>query len=407
MTIFYYTALKGTNIVSGQIEANSLKEARDVLRGSNIVPTRISERNDGDSEKLRLKQKRPQALKKLSLREQIDFTNILYVLSKTGISIIEALLFIEMQVTDKNVRGVAIELRKHLLGGAKLSDAFAKFPNLFDQTYVGLIKAGEESGELDSTLERMIYLLDKQDKLKSKTVSTMVYPVFIVTLASLVTLLMLTFVYPAFKEMYEQMGKKLPLITEILINIGIFLKTYWIIIPIIIVSVIYLMTFLNKWPVSRKIIHKYILKIPVIKTIIEFAALSNFLSVMKIAFEAGIPILDSLLLSIHTIKNLTIKESMKEAATKIKQGQSFSVALKSTGVIPPIIMCMISTGEQSGQLSEMLEQASTYVDIQLDRAVELLNKLVEPFLLVFIGGIVLVLALALYLPLFQSYSNMM
>ena len=133
----------------------------------------------------------------------------------------------------------------------------------------------------------------------------------------------------------------------------------------------------------------------------------NFIAVLKIAFDAGVPIVDSLMLANLTTQNYILHDSIKDAANKIQQGQSLSKSLKATNAIPSIIMCMISTGEQSGQLGDMFEQSSLYIDTQLERIMDTLNKLFEPILLVIIGGIVLTLALALYLPLFQSYSNIL
>lgn len=422
MPVFSYTALKsGKNKVTGKIEASSMKDARDALRRLDLIPTKIEEQVDSSTQvkpKFNFsfggsgtgsepgKSERVVKIPKLSMREKIDFTNTLYILSKTGISIIEALLFIELNASTNKVRRLAIELRRQVLLGSNLSDAVAKYPETFDFIYSGLIRAGEASGELDTTLRRMMDLLDKQDKLKSKIISTMAYPAFMIVLANLVTLVMLCFVFPAFKDMYDNMGQKLPLITQVLMDLGMFLKKYWFTIPIFFGTVGYAIYFILTWPVSRRVIDNSLLHIPVLDNFVKLTALSNFLSVLKVSFDAGVPILDSLMLANMTIQNMKIQKVFREAAMKIQHGMSLSTALKATNVVPGIIMCMISTGEQSGQLGDMLEQCSIFIDTMLDRIVDLLNKLAEPMLLVVIGGIVMVLALALYLPLFQSYANM-
>ena len=415
MPVFSYTALKsGNQKVNGKIEAISLREARESLRKMNLVPTKLEEviqankaektsTKGKDAEKSQGKKLK---IKKLNLKDRIDLTNTLHVLSKTGISLIESLLFIEMNTGNLKIKALCAELRKHVLSGLNLSDSISKYPDIFDPVYIGLIRTGEEAGELDTTLARMTVLLDKQDKLGNKITMTLMYPAFIIVLAVVVTTVMLTLVFPAFKEMYGQMGNKLPWITQTLIDIGVFLKTYWYMIPVMFGAIGYGIYRTFKWSVTRRLIDKYCLEIPVFKTFIQFSNLSNFLAVMKVAFDAGVPIVDGMILANHTVRNMIMQEHLKESSTKIQQGQSLTVALKSTGVIPAIIMMMISTGEQSGQLGELLEHAANYIDVQLDRTIELLNKLFEPFLLIVIGGIVLVLALALYLPLFQSYQNM-
>ncbi len=409
MPLFIYTAMNSKKeTVKGSVTADTLRDAREILRTKNLMPTKIEEQSaktDKNKSKARNKNKKVK-LKKLGMAEKIEFTNTLYILSKTGISIVEALLFVEMNVSNENVQNVAHELRKHILSGANLSEAIAKHPKVFDQIFSGLIKAGEETGELDSTLARMVELLDKQDKLRSKVISTMMYPVFVIVLASIVTLVMLTFVFPTFKDMFDDMGKDLPLITSVLMDIGVFLKTYWYFIPIGFGSITYSIFYLFNWPPSRKVIDKMSLKIPLVNVFVIYSSLSNFIAVLRVAFDAGVPIVDSLLLSNTTVENYIINKSMRQTAIKIQQGQSLSNSMKATGVIPNIVMCMIATGEQSGQLGEMLEYSSIYIDTQLDRIVDALNKMVEPIMLIVIGGIVLVLALALYLPLFQSYSGM-
>ncbi|MCK7527885.1 MAG: type II secretion system F family protein [Ignavibacteriales bacterium] len=162
-----------------------------------------------------------------------------------------------------------------------------------------------------------------------------------------------------------------------------------------------------EWPTTRKIIDKLVLEIPIFSNFAKLAQLSNFVSILKVSFEAGIPIFDGITLANRSITNYKLKESLKEATVKIQQGQSLSNSLKATNVVPGVVMCMVATGEESGQLSDTLEYAEIYIEKQLEYIVEILNKLFEPFLLIIIGGIVLILGLALYLPLFQSYSSMM
>lgn len=421
MPVFAYVALKaGKDTVNGIIEAETLREARESLRRLDLVPTRIQEQgtsNNKIQEKTKNKpaKKKPliekksdnkRPLQRLSLQDKIDFATTLHILSKTGISLIEALFFIEVNANNSRIQNLSAKLRKNILTGSNLSEALAKYPHIFGQIYIGLIKAGEESGELDITLERMIYLLNKQDRLKSKIVSTLMYPCFIIALAVIVTTIMITFVFPAFKGMYDSMGQKLPLITQIFMSTGLFLKHYWFMIPLMFFSIGYFLYFIFTWSSSRKIIDKFVCKVPKFGDFVKYAALSNFISILKVSFDAGIPIVDAIMLANISVSNYEINAALKDTASRIQNGQSLSSALKSTGVIPGLIMCMIATGEESGQLADTLEQAGIYIDTQVERLVEMLNKLFEPLLLLVIGVIVLTLALALYLPLFKTYSNM-
>lgn len=411
MAFFNYEALKdGKNRISGKIEANSEKEARELLRKQDLLPIKLSE--IGAVKHLQ-KQKnenvapvKKQKVRNLNNREKIDFTNILYTFSKAGIALIESLYFIETNSENPKIRIMATEIRRKILAGSSLSEALTHFPKTFDDIYIGLVRAGEESGELEKTLQRISVLLTKQDRLRSKIISTLAYPVFVMILAMLVTILMLTFVFPAFKGMYDQMGADLPMITKIFMTSGLFLRANWYLIPLIFLSVGAFFYYLFTWDVTRRQIDNVGLKIPVFEKFLRFTSISNFIMIMRVAFEAGIPLVDSLILANYTVKNIILRESLKKATVQVQYGSSLSAALKDASVFPGLVMCMIATGEEAGSLTEMLEQTGDYIDEQIDRVVEILSKLFEPFLFVIIGGIVLVLGLSLYLPLFQSYANM-
>lgn len=411
MAIFIHTSLKnGSEKVHGKIEADSQQEARELLRKQGFLPVKVEEEGSTLSKNVHHQPKKKPLkkikVKRLSMREQIDFTNILYTFAKSGISLVESLFFIEMNSESKNIQNLSIELRKLVLAGGGLSEAIAKFPESFDRVYVGLVRAGEESGELESTLKRLSFLLDKQDKLRSKVVSTLSYPIFVIILACLVTTIMLMFVFPAFKGMYAQMGVELPLITTIMMSIGTFLKTNWYAVPLIFASTIGSVYYLFTWPTSKRFLDEVGLNIPVFEKFLRFTSLSNFITAMTVSFEAGVTLVDSLLFANLTVTNVVLHDALKKVAVDVQYGKSLTSALKASKVMPGIVMCMISTGEESGALGDMLQMAGEYVDDQVDRVVDILSKMMEPLLFVVIGAIVLVLALSLYLPLFTAYANM-
>ncbi len=411
MGTFNYEALKnGNERVNGNIEAGSEKEARDLLRKQGLVPIKLHEKGTIIQAKKTSSSKKKKApkkaeVKKLSMREKIDFTNILYTFSKSGISLIESLYFIETNAESKNIQNITVEIRRQILGGMGLSDALARFPKMFDEVYIGLVRAGEESGELEETLYRLSYLLEKQDKLNSKVISTLAYPVFVMALAMIVTILLLTFVFPAFKNMYDQLGSELPILTQIFMSTGIFLKANWYLIPIIFLSVFGFIYFIFNWNVSKRFIDKVGLEIPVFEKFLRYTSIANFIMVLRVAFEAGIPMVDSLMFASLTIRNAVLKDALRKVIIEVQYGTSLSVSLRNSKVFPGIVMCMIATGEEAGSLTEMLRQGSEYIDDQVERIVDLLSKLFEPFLFMIIGGIVLTLGLSLYLPLFQAYAN--
>lgn len=403
MTIYNYVALRNNkDIVKGKIEGNTLREARENVRKLGFIPTKIYEESSNASEnKIEVEAKR---IQNLGLQDKIDFTATFQILAQSGIPVIESLVFIENDAAKLKLRLVAKELRRQIMAGSTFSDAIARYPNIFGQIYIGLAKAGEDSGELEKTLERLLELLKKDAAIRSKVVGTLTYPAFVIILAMVVVTVMLVFVFPAFKEMFETQGAKLPWITQTLMNLGEFLKVYWILIPLIFGTVIGGSAFLLKWKPSKKIIDEFVLKVPVLRDLIQFSNFSNFIAVMQVAYDAGVPIVDCLYLSNLTLTNFTLRDKISAATNKVQQGQHLSMALKSTHVIPKMILFMISTGEQSGRLGDMLSQATVYIDKKLDAIIDFMTKMVEPIMLIVIGSIVLVLALALYMPLFQSYT---
>ena len=400
MPIYNYVALKNNkDVVKGKIEAANHKEARSLIRKMSLLPTQITEDTKAEGNKIVAKK-----IQKMSLQDKIDFTSTFQILVQSGIPVIEALMFLENDAAKAKLRNIAKELRRQIIAGSTFADTIAKYPKVFGQIYIGLVRAGEDSGELEKTLERLLELQKKEAAIKSKVIGTLMYPIFVIVLAFVIVTIMLVFVFPAFRDMFDNLGKELPPITEFLMNIGETLRTYWILIPIIFISMVATIYTAFAWKTSKYLIDDLILKVPLLSALITYSNFSNFVAVMQVAYEAGIPIIDCLYLSNITLTNHTLQMKLAETTTKVQQGQHLSLALRSVQVMPKMILFMIATGEQSGRLGDMLMQATVFIDKKLDAIIDTLTKMIEPIMLIVIGGIVLVLALALYLPLFSSYT---
>ena len=398
MTIFNYIALRnGSEVVNGKIEAEDVKAAREAIRQLGLVPTKVFDENKKVSApKVRLSP--------LSLQELIDFTGTFRTLIQTGVPIIEGLVFLEKDAVSSRIRLLAREIRKQVIAGATFADTVAKYQEIFGSIYVGLTKAGEDSGEMEKTLDRLAELLKKQANIRGRVIGTLIYPCFVIVLAIIVVVVMLIFVFPAFKDMFDQAGAKLPPITQVCINMGEFMKEFWyltLMAPFAIGLLIYI-AFKN--PTSRRILDDFFLKVPLIGDMLKYANFSNFITVMFVAYEAGIPIVDCLHLGNLTLDNKTIKNKITESITKVQQGVHLSTALRAANIMPSMVLFMIATGEQTGKLGELLDQSVKFLDKKLDDIIDALTKMIEPLMLIVIGSIVMFLALALYLPLFQSYQ---
>ena len=399
MPIYSYEALKsGKQTVKGEVTASNLKDAREVIRKMGLVPTRVTESIDAKKRKMG-------SITGMSLTEKIDFISTLQILLSSGIPAVESLMFMEQEAARKKIREVSRILKTQIMGGSTFADTLARYPNVFGYIFIGLFKAGEEAGELEKTLGRINGLLTKQANVKAKVIGTLIYPAFVILLAVIVTLVMLMFVFPAFKEMFANQDKALPWITSMMINAGDYLKQYWYTIPIFIAAFVAFCMVCYKWKPAREILDKVVLKIPLLSNLILYSNYSNFLSVLSVSYDAGIPIVDCLHLAVITLENSVMKSKLSGAIVKVQQGLQVSQALKSTRIVPKMLLFMIATGEQSGRLGDMLEKGVNFLDRTLDGIIDTMTKMIEPIMLLVIGSIVLVMALSLYLPLFQSYMQ--
>ena len=403
MAFFQYTALKDNRTtVSGRVEANDINDARKKVREMNLLPTSIVDIETTQHKKFKGKVAKVSAL---SLREKIDFTSTLEILTSTGIPIIEALLFVEQNSDSQRIRKITHEFRKQIIGGSTLGETLERYRNIFGRVYIGLVKAGEDSGELDKTLVRMLDLLKKQDAVKGKVIGALIYPAIVILLAIVAVVIMLVFVFPAFDEMFNNLGKPLPWITKACMNMGVFMKKYWFALVIGVVATIISLNQAYQNPTVRKNIDKFVLHIPMLSELMKFSNFSNFIAVLQVSYEAGIPIVDCLFLANLTMDNFILKTAIMQVATKVQQGTHLSVALKSVNEVPAMMTFMIATGEQSGRLGDSLYHCVSFIDKKLDAVIDGFTKLIEPLLMVFIGVIVGFLGLALYLPLFQAYQQ--
>ena len=389
MPSFNYIAMKNNkSTVKGKVDAPDLKAARAQIRKLGLNPVKITEDTDFTAKEKRAQAKRNE-LPSLPLKDKIDFTSTLQILTSTGIPIIETLAFMEENAETKNVKKVCHVLKQQIVNGATLAETLERNRKAFGRVYSGLTRAGEDAGELDVTLGRMLDLLKKQASIKG-----------------VVVLIMLAFVFPAFESMFDSLGGKLPAVTRFCIDAGHFIQEFWWVILLSFAVIIGAIVFIFKNEVTKKVVDRIVLKIPLLDGLMRFSNYSNFLAVLQVAYDAGIPVVNCLYLANLTLDNAVLREAISAAAIRVQQGTNLSSALKSTGQIPNMMLFMVATGEQSGRLGEMLYNCTVYIDKKLDDIIDTFTKLVEPFMLIVIGAIVLFLALSLYMPLFGAYNQM-
>ena len=408
MPTFSYIALKNNkDIVKGKVDAADARSAREAVKKMGLLPTRITDDsvNDKAAQQAAVKNIPLSKIRSFSLKDKIEFTQTLQILTSTGIPIIETLVFLENNAESKAIRSVAHELRRNIIvGGLTLAETLERHRKIFGRVFVGLVKACEDSVELDKTLTRMLELLKKQDDVKSKVIGALVYPIFVILLACVVVTVMLVFVFPAFKDMFDNLGRELPMMTQICMSLGLFIRKFWFVPIVFIVFLVLAVKHILANDVTKRPVDRFFLEVPLLSDLLKYANYSNFLAVLQVAYEAGIPIVDCLYLANMTLDNLVLKDAILAATAKVQQGVHLSVALRASNQIPNMMTFMIATGEQSGRLGELLHHCTTFIDQRLDGIIDKFTKLVEPAMLIFIGAIVLFLALSLYMPLFAAYG---
>ena len=394
---------------SGRIEADNIIDARAQLKQRGLIPTNLTViggdksdlKNIIEEKKKKSKTVRPN----LKLSQKIDFTTTIHALLNAGVPIIEALMFVQRESTgNKKIQQTCAELKRSIISGSTFALSIAKHPNVFDKVYIGLIKAGEDSGEMENTMGRLIELLKKQQIIKSKVIGALMYPAFLILVSLAAITILLTFVFPAFEGMFAQLGGELPLPTRICMDAGKFIKDFWWLMLMFVAGFSALIYYSFKIEASKRVIDTYSLKIPLISDLLIDGNLSNFLSVLQVSYDAGIPIVECLRLAALTLDNFYLKDSVTKAIVKVQQGVHLSAALKSTNAFPSLIMFLMSAGEQSGQLGDMLSHSVIQIDKRLDDVIDRMTKMIEPIMLIVMGGIVLFMALSLYMPMFKSYT---
>lgn len=411
MAKYIYTALKNNKqIVKGEVEAVSPREAREKIRQLGFLPTKVYVENltDNSHAETGYKPEKYEGIRKrikhLSLNEKIMFTNELQVMLSSGIPILEALNIIEVNTPKLKLKQIASELKECIMNGMTFAQALkSMYFEVFGPVYIGLCISGEEAGELEVTLERMLVLLKKEDNIKSKIISASIYPCVLILLMFGVLVLFSKLIFPAFAGVLTQGGADIPFLASMLIGICDFVSKFWILILMFMAGGSYALFNFIKTPSVKKNVDAFLLSIPVLSDFIRYINLSNFMSVLQVSYDAGVPIMQGLELSNKTVGNYVIKQKVKSSVEIIKQGRSLSEAFNMTGVLPGALLTMISTGEKSGSLGKMLHDVVGVIDKKIDAVLDTLTRLFEPAMIVIMGGVVLFVAVAFY----QMYFGML
>ena len=329
------------------------------------------------------------------------FTRQLYTLQKAGLSLIVSLNAIREQITNKKLKSVIGQVTKDIETGISLSQALERHSRLFNPLYISMIKSGETAGRLVEVLDRLAVLGEYEERTRLRIQSAARYPMIVVTAIIIAFTVLTIFVIPRFTNLYQQSSTILPFPTRVLILVNyVVTHFWWLLIAVIFVAALLLRRYIETTP-GRWMWDHLKLKIPVFGSLMQKMLMSRFCRITAILMKSGVPILQILDLVSGSLGNVVISKSIKDIKASINEGKGMLAPMKASGLFPPIVIQMVSAGEQTGKLDELLEHAADYYDMQIDYMINNLVSLIEPLLILVLGCAVLFMALGIFLPMWD------
>ncbi|MBA7612346.1 Type II secretion system protein F [subsurface metagenome] len=395
-TFVYKVRDRSGKIFTGSMEGENRSSVVSRLREMDYFITSISEKRRGF-----LISKEITFFQRIKFRDLTVFYRQFATMVNAGLTLVSSLDILIEQVENKTLSNVIKTVKSDVEAGSTLADAFAKQPQVFSELNISMIRAGEIGGVLDEILNKIADLMEKEYALRQKIKSAMTYPVFISSAAVIMGIFMLAFILPQFVEVFTQFGAELPVLTKVLVILTVLFNKYWYLFFITFATMVFAFLAYIKTPNGKVNFDKFKLNAPIFGEINRKTAVARFTRILGTLIKSGVPILEALKVSSNAIGNLVISFAVTNAKTKIKEGQSISSPLAESGVFPPMVTQMIMVGEESGELEEMLINVANFYDEEVDRTVERLTSIIEPIMMAFIGLIVGIVVIAMYLPIFN------
>lgn len=400
MPTYRYKAIDETgNPMSGTLDAETLQNANAIIVSRGLMPSEVKEVNAGNRDSFWSNIK--SITGKVKTNELILFTKQFRSMLNAGVPIIRIMQVLEAQTENKVLReaisGIVGEIRQ----GSTISDSFEKYPKIFSPLYCSMLRAGEVSGSVASVLDRLIYIIEHEAKIKADIRAALQYPLVVVIALGIAFIVLLTMVIPQFVTLFSKAGLELPLPTKIAMLLYSMLKNYWYLILGMLAVVIfglhqYLKTYNGKLTKDS-----FLLAMPVFGPLFQKAAMSRFASIFAILQTSGVPVMQALTILSDTIGNTAIARSFEHVREKIQEGAGIATPLKTAKYFTPMVIDMIAIGEESGNIDEMLREISKHYDDEVEYAVKALSDAIGPVLIVALAAVVGFFALAIFLPMWD------
>ena len=393
MPQYSYKAKIGPHeIKTGAIQADNQIVVIKKLREKGLYPISIAEINAAPKK---------EGHKKINSKDISAFTRQLSNLSRSGFPLAAALSTLISQAHNPYLKRLIQDLQDKIQKGATFSDALSAYPDTFSLFYINMVKIGEASGKLDETLERLAEFKEREEDLLSQVRSALAYPAFLLVIGITTIFILITFFIPRLAAMFTDFGQKLPLPTLIIIQASKFMQRFWWLFIIAVLVFTGLAKSFFKLEKNKLAFDSFILRLPVVKNIVQKLESARFSYALGVLLKNGVPMLEALGVVILSVDNRVFRKTISSFLEKIRKGQSLSSCLQTSNLFPQVLTDTVAVGEESGELTEMLFRITNTFETEVNRNVKTLVSFIEPMLILFIGGVVVLIALSMFLPIFQ------
>ncbi len=394
-TFVYKVRDRTGKIISGAIEADSQIAVASKLRSMGYIVVNISEKKEGLSFSLPVK-------RKVKAKDLTVFARQFATMINSGVSITKSLSILADQTESQALANIVLQLQKDVEGGLSLSEALSKHSKIFPPLFINMVRAGEAGGVLDEVLLRIAEHFEKEQGLKSRIKSALAYPVAIFSFSVVLVFIMITFIVPIFVGMFATLGGELPLPTKILLAMSNFIRGIGGLFLLGgVIGFIFGYRSFTATEKGRFLVDKVKLHLPVFGSLTQKMAIAKFTRTFGTLISSGVPILQALDIVADTAENAVVTKSVREARASIKEGETISAPLSSSGVFPPMVVQMIAVGEETGALDSMLKKIADFYDEEVSSTVDTLTSLIEPFMMLFLGLTIGGIVISLYMPMFK------
>lgn len=401
MGAFEYTALDVSGRErKGTLEGDTARQVRQLLREQSLLPVSVAEvaQHEARRRAARWSFSSPRGM---SAGDLSMVTRQLATLVHSGLPLEEALLAVSEQTEHPRIKSIMLGVRAKVMEGHALADGLMDFPGAFPELYVATVAAGEQSGHLDTVLERLSDYTEAREQLRSKTLNAMLYPVLLFAVCAGIVMMLLTFVVPKIVKQFENSKAELPILTKGLITISDFFRDWgWLVIALTIFGVVMFRRWLRA-PEAKRRFHAFLLRIPLVGKVVRGTNTARFARTLSTLTSSAVPVLEAMRISGEVVTNLPMRDAVQEAGERVREGAAIGKSLAATRMFPPMMIHLIASGESSGDLETMLDRAATNQEREMDAILGAFVGLLGPLMILLMGGMVLLIVLAMLLPIFQ------